>query len=462
MRPHIVYLSHAGPITAPDGATASRRPVRVVADFGDESYVPLQLPAVGWRDRASLLKRRLAQEFPDTPYRLALPLASGRAPAESTHVLCALPAEPIDRFTRDAVAQGIEVAGIWSVALLAAWWLRRAGAARARGLVVLRTPAGVRHVFVSGGVPIVSRLVADALGAESSADDPRELERTVQYLRNTRLLAPDERITAWAWGVQPDPRAAGAALQWQPGPRLRGVPDPQVHGLPALLELLARAVPRTQFAPDSVRIHWRARRAARALHAGAGACALLAAVGATLHLQLAGAQRAEVLRLERELAAADAQRTQALAAYARAGLAPETVAAALAVYDEQARRAPRVESALRALAGAFATTATWRLDEAQWQVADAAGAPEAGACAVAQGEPGAAVLRIRGQTHEAGLRAIEADRVRFEAALHRTAGVTFATERAPLTLETQPLRGGGDAPRSQPFAYCLRMTEASR
>ncbi|MFZ5540868.1 MAG: hypothetical protein ACOY5V_14145, partial [Pseudomonadota bacterium] len=157
-----------------------------------------------------------------------------------------------------------------------------------------------------------------------------------------------------------------------------------------------------------------------------------------------------------------AQRTQALAAYARAGLAPETVAAALAVYDEQARRAPRVESALRALAGAFATTATWRLDEAQWQVADAAGAPEAGACAVAQGEPGAAVLRIRGQTHEAGLRAIEVDRVRFEAALHRTAGVTFATERAPLTLDTQPLRGGGDAPRSQPFAYCLRMTEASR
>ncbi|MFN3564516.1 MAG: hypothetical protein ACK4V1_00830 [Burkholderiaceae bacterium] len=461
MRPQVVYLSHAGPIAPADGTVASRGPLRVVADFADESCVSVQLPAVGWRDRASLLKRRLAQEFPDTPYRLALPVATGRAAQGPTHVLCALPSEPVDRFTQDAVAHGDEIEGIWSVALLAAWWLRRAGVSRARGLVVLRTPSGVRHVFLNGGVPAVSRLVADALNGEAASDDQRELERTVQYLRNMRLLGADERISAWAWGVRSDGLAEGKALQWQPGPALRGLPDPQAHGLPALLELLARAAPRTQFAPDSARVHWRARRTARALYAGAGACALLIIAGAALQAQLAGVQRAQLLRLERELSSAELRRAQMLAAYERAGAAPQDVTAALAAY-EPLRQSPRVETALRAVAGAFSTTATWRLDEVHWQVDDASGAPDAGPCAATPGETAGAVLRIRGQTHEAGLRAIESDRIRFEAALRETRGMAFAAEQAPLALDAQPLRGGGDAPRNQPFAYCLRMAEASR
>lgn len=461
MQPQIVYLGNAGPIASTDGAVASRGPLRVVADFTDESYVPVQVPAAGRRDRAALLKRRLAQEFPDTPYRLALPVAAGRAAQGPTHVLCALPSERVDRFARDAVARGDEIEGIWSVALLAAWWLRRAGVARARGLVVLRTPAGVRHVFLNGGVPAVSRLVAHALSGEAVSDDARELERTAQYLRNMRLLDADERIPAWAWGVRHDGRAAGAALQWQPGPALRGLPDPQVHGLPALLALLARATPRTQFAPDSARIHWRARRAARSLYVGGGACALLIVAGAALQAQLAGTQRAQLQRLEHELSSAGAQRAQMLAAYERAGVAPEEVAATLAAY-ERLRAAPRVETALRALAGAFSKTATWRLDEVHWQVDDPSSAPDAGPCAATPGETASAVLRIRGQTQEAGLRAIESDRIRFETALRETRGLTFAAEQAPLALDAQPLRGGGDAPRSQPFAYCLRLAETSR
>jgi hypothetical protein len=466
MKAQLVYVSGAGPLAISEAA-APDAPLMVVADFADESYVPVRLPKLGWRDRRSLLRRRLAQDFADTSYRLALPLAGPKHGQGETHVLAAVPAEALERLTQPALAAGREIAGVWTVSLLAAWWLRRARVPpriAVRGLVVVRTPAGVRHVFLSGGLPTVSRLVAEDIGGDGAPDHGRELERTVQYLRNARLLGGEERVPAWAWGVPLDDRAPDAgrgALHWQSGPILRGLPDVQAQGLPALLALLARKPPRTQFAPDSVRRHWWARRTANAVYAVAAVSAALAVAAAAALALDARAAEEKARRIAQDIGAVEERLAEVRARFERAGVAPETASAAVAAYDAHLRREPQPHTALRLLAQAFSAAPTWRLDELRWSVANEAGTEERAPCAQpAQGRH-AAIVQLRGATREVGLREIAADRARFEARVRGSPGVTFTAEQAPLALDGQALRGGGDAPRSQPFAYCVRVPEAS-
>lgn len=79
-------------------------------------------------------------------------------------------------------------------------------------------------------------------------------------------------------------------MRWLATPTLKGLPDPAEHGLAALLALLRRRRPRTQFAPaDWLREH----RARRVTYWVAGASALACALLAGLALQqLANAQAA--------------------------------------------------------------------------------------------------------------------------------------------------------------------------
>ncbi|HXF47408.1 MAG TPA: hypothetical protein VNK91_14950, partial [Burkholderiaceae bacterium] len=124
MKPQVLYVSAAGEIAVGEAAAAA--PAIVVADFAEEAYLPVQLPPAGWRDRAPLLARRLAQEFSDTPYRLALALPRAAVPNGYTHVLAALPGAPLAALAARLAAQRRELVGVWSVALAASWWLQQA------------------------------------------------------------------------------------------------------------------------------------------------------------------------------------------------------------------------------------------------------------------------------------------------------------------------------------------------
>lgn len=457
MKAQVLYASAAGEIAV--GEAAAGAPAIVLADFAEEAYVPAQLPRAGWRDRAALVARRLAQEFPETSYRLALSLPRGAMPDGYTHVLAALPEAPLAALAERLHAQRRELLGVWSVALAASWWLQQSRCVEPRALVVIRTPAGVRHVLLVHGRPVLSRLVLEELTGETALDPVRELDRTVQYLRNARWLAADERLAAFCWG-EPLPAAAPAAarsaLRWMSTPRLSGLPDPAEQGLAALAALLTRRRPRTQFAPAAARVVHRARRVARAtVVAGALTAALLAAVGLqqTLAARALAAQRAAT---DGDLVAARAELARAHEALRRAGIDPQALNAALHAHERlgtAAQPAPALRRVAQALTGLHAL----RVDELVWEVADGGGNTESAAGCGDAAPDKTALVRLRGETRELPWRTIDAERERFEARLRAQSGVALHAERAPLALAQAPLRGGGDAPRALPFAYCVRF-----
>lgn len=462
MKRQILYLTSAG-IVAVDEAPA-RAPAVVVADLPDESYVPLQLPPVGWRDRGALLARHLAQHFPDTPYRLAIRLAAS-APNGYTHLLAALPADPLRHLQMPGGCDGREIVGVWSVALAVAWWMRVARRPVAKGLVLVRTPAGVRHILLAGGRPVVSRLVSEELTAEAAVDHPRELQRTVQYLRNAKWLAADERVESWSWGERLDehaPPAVRGALLWQPTPQLRGLPDPTQHGAAALFALLARRQPRTQFAPPEVLLPRRARQAALALQV----CAALIAA-ALLALGVAEVRDGRAALAERAALGEAAVRLQRELDHARrrlrdAGVDGAALRGALAAHARLPATAVTLDHGLRVVAGALGSAASFRLDELDWgDAGNATGDAQGAGCAV-EDASAHTVARLRGSTREVDWRTIAVDRERFERALRTAPGVELHAERAPLALDRAPLRRGADTPRAQPFSYCVRIAGGRR
>ncbi|MCS7101595.1 MAG: hypothetical protein NZL99_07865 [Burkholderiaceae bacterium] len=458
----VVYVSAAGALAV----SGERRgaPCVIVADFAEEACTPVQVPPAGWRDRHLLLERRLAHECADTPFRAALPLSGPHQPHGWTHVLVSLPAATLQQLLEEWAASGQEVVGVWTTALAAAWWLKQARMAVARGLVVLRTPSGVRHILLAGGLPVVSRLVAEAIDGEERLDQARELERTVQYLRNARWLAPDEAIPAWNWGLPPEqfpPSLARGALRWQPAPRLSGLPDPGEQGAAAVFALMARRQPRMQLAPPALLAVRRARRFARMLVSGsavaggalavAGAMLVQAAVG--LHQQRAG------LALDKQRAQAEV--AQAMAVLQRANVPPKTLAAALALHGRLTEtRALEMADAFRLLAAQIADLRTLRLDEIEWTQPPTA--EQAAACGAAGAADTKALLRIAGHSSAAAPRpeVVEEGR-RLHRRLAAQPKAAVHALRAPFAVEREPLRAEGDVAQPQPFAFCLRFLEAA-
>ncbi len=471
MRTEVVYLSSAGPVPLAAEEGAPRAPLAVIADFVDESVERVTLPRVRGPDEARLLARRLAQQFPDTPYRLALRL-SGQ-PGPDTHLLVGVPAAGLDALLAPAVTAGREVLGVWTVALLVAWWVECAGLKPARQLVVVPTPAGVRHVFLVAGMPVVSRLIPrDLAGQTPERLVGEELERTVQYLYNARLAERDAALPAWGFGAEPSDLSSSARvpLRWEPVPAVRGLPDVAARGLVALAELLTQRPPRTQLAPAALRVHTHARLVKRIAAAAAGVAAAVLTGSAALAWSEAAvhAQAAAAIASR----AADARRAHemAQAAATALGTSAQVAVQALEAYEREVERAPQPGAALATLARAFEAVPAYRLNELHWRAlpsaaaeppqAQPAAAPNAQAsaqtCLAPDGHSAEASVYLAGEVAAAtSLRQTAAARERFEAQLAATA-VGVQVLRAPIE-PTGPL-SAEQGPRA--FAYCVYLRGA--
>lgn len=455
MRTEVVYLSHAGPLPMLPGGDAGA-PLAVIADLIEEHLERVALPRVRGADLQRLLARRLAQQFPDTPYRLALPW---RGAGEPTHVLIGVPAQRIDALLDPAVQSGRALRGVWTVALLVAWWLRLARVRPPHLLAVIPTPAGVRHVYLCGGIPAVSRLVPRDLDGHGEAGLDEELNRTVQYLYNARLIERGAALPAWLLGVSEGAPLQRVQVHWQTPPAVRGLPDIGARGLAALAELLQRRPPRAQLAPAPLRVHWQARQvrtAVAAAGAAVSAAFLVGGVGAALE---AGMARATAVALRAEVTAIARDERSAAEAAAASGVTPQFAAAALRVHRREIEALPTPQAALFAAAPAFEAAPEFTLHEFVWRAAEAAAAGEPAAaegsagtgCAAPRADE-AAVLYVAGRVgEEVALRAALVARERFERALAQPASARFELRRAPVSPEG-PI-DSTQGPRS--FAYCI-------
>lgn len=473
----ILYLSAEGEHRLP-GAAGSRAqaPIGLVADFVEEAAVRAALPRMRGRDMQALVTRRLEQEFRETAYRTAWRLGPGRAPKTADWLFLGLPlAHRLDARLASLAQEGRAVSGVWTVGLLVADWLRRTRVRAPALLVVLPTPAGIRHVFLENGQPVLSRLtsVPNEPGAAAA-----ELERTVHYLYNARLVERGLEIPAWLWGqgtaqaIVVDRTVAG--LRFEPGPSARTGEDPAREGLDALLRMASRRPPALQLAPDTVRLRHIAAQTRRTLAWVAG----LATVGL---LGMAAVEFSATQRYRSEMAAlrADIARQQAEVDAIRvrqAGLVDvdaQTVREAVAAHDAIVAAAPSFGNGLALASLGFERSPAYQLDELHWALADAgmaAGEPaaqDADACPPAPVDDGSgapvpitAGMTLYGELPtQLSVRDAMAARRAFEAAFAGRADARLVGRKTPVDTSGGAIRGGGEAEDGdRAFAYCLHWS----
>lgn len=257
-------------------------PLCVVVDFADEAYVLATLPFMRGSDAALLRRRRLEREFPGAQLTTLVTLRRRPRDGVSDAVMIAVNGGPGLQETLADLGARHALRGVYTPALLAAAWLRRAQLRDRRVLIALPTPAGVRLMFLDGERPTLSRLT----GALSPVSTPTEIARTVQYLQNTQRIERGEPVELWFWGFNDADAAAclPSGVPVRPGatPRVAGLPDPERDGLAALVELASSRPPSLQLAPDSLRLGWRAGQVERAGRVAAAAALLLCAGAAAL------------------------------------------------------------------------------------------------------------------------------------------------------------------------------------
>jgi hypothetical protein len=458
MRRAVLYISGTGAEWIGQQSDTDRTPVLAVADLAEESITRVSLPPVRGLARRQLLARRLQQQFADTSYRLALGLGAA-ASAEATDVLIGVPAQRLDEALRPHLAAGRPISGVWTVTLLVAWWARLSRRAVSHCLVVLPTAAGIRHVLLVHGIPVLTRLVPHELGAAPHASAAQELARTLQYLLNARLVQPSKPLTAWALGTDPvTVLGINVPLAWQTPPAVHGMPDVGSRGVYGLFELLARRAPPRQLAPPSVRLHDFARTVRRSAFVATTVFALAACAGVAERWASAALQGARLEALRSEAAVLQTRVESAQKLVAEAGASPEDAMRRLQAYEAATGSGVPIGQALAALARAFEAAEPYRLGTLQWTAKAAAEDEAAGPsqCTPPAGEAeDGAVARIEGSV--AGslpIREVAQARRRFEAALDHSGVRGFSVVRPPIDVDGATGIASGDG-QPRPFSYCV-------
>lgn len=278
----------------PIAPEALKGEVSVVVDFIEATATRLTIPHAKGLDRKRLINRRISQEFRDTDYRAGLLLGPSEKPGHDDVLAIGIGApKPLDAALLPGVSNGMSVRALWTPALLTAEWFHRCKDAPVRALVLMVTPSGVRQILIDHGHALLGRLIARNVEAIELDLLMTEVDRTVQYLRNSRLVPRDEPLTVLCWGLQHSPESIAAALprglQWAQTPQMSGVPSLEQEGLAALMRFAAKHPPKAQLAPLRIRINYLARQW-RARMFALTAVLLLAITAIALPLQLQSRQ----------------------------------------------------------------------------------------------------------------------------------------------------------------------------
>jgi len=296
----------------------------VLADVVEEDFFQENIPAVHGADRRALLSRKLAQRYRDVS--LAIPISLGsetHAGRREERILFTsfTSAHLFQPWLESLRSNNARVAGVFSVALVAASAGRRLGFKKGRYLLVSLQQAGLRQSYVENGRIRFSRMGrVDRSDPRAIAQDcATESNRIYQYLVNTRILprdtraldvlvlAPSEHKSLYDAACVDSSRLAFHVRDLDRvahGLGLKSAPvETMAEGL--FLHVLADSAPREQFADDGLRRFYDLWRARVGLVAGGlalfGACLLYSGVN-LLDIRHVNDQAAENRRAEALLA----------------------------------------------------------------------------------------------------------------------------------------------------------------
>jgi hypothetical protein len=327
-------------------------------DFAEESYTRSALPRL-WSPamRGQLLQRRLAQQFPDHPYRTAVVVpAGGLRPPEYASLIALPDVVQVQGLLVRARERGVRVPGMWPLSQLLAGLAPRGQDT----LLTLQLPSGLRHVLVMQGVAVFSRLRPDSGDAPGEWLD--DAERTAQYLA-VQGWVPAAPLPAHIWHSRED------VVVEDLRDTLSNVDLAGVHAVPDVLQraLAGKRPVQGQLLPSQTTADWRAARIARfAMAASAG--------GLAATLVYAGVTEWQTREVRQQAAAdlAAAQRaggeTARVLATAQGNIGESGMAqATVQTWNDAVRRQPQAQVALQHLSGVLTQFPRLSLDRIVWR-----------------------------------------------------------------------------------------------
>jgi hypothetical protein len=264
---------------------------RMLVDIAEEGFQFESVPYVRGRDRGALLKRKLNQFFYGSPLTVTLSHGREAGGRRDERMLFAALTRPqlIEPWLAALRAAEAQLAGVYSLPLLAPVLAEQLHWTSEACLLVSLTPAGVRQTYLDRGRLRFSRLsplagtdIGEAAGAAAT-----EVARTAQYLTGQRIvvradalpvlvLARAQQHAAFAAACRDSDDLRFLMLDLAQVERNCGLRDaPPESGSESLfLHLLARQPPSRQFAAAAARRFYRLWQIRYAINASAAAAML--------------------------------------------------------------------------------------------------------------------------------------------------------------------------------------------
>lgn len=379
-------------------------PALLLADLVEEDFQRINVPHVGGMGGRKLLKRRLQQQYRETPYRhfeIQGRMAEGRR--DDMVLLAALTNPATVQPWLDALDQlQIPLAGLYSTTLLSSALVARLSLRDEHLLLLTQQSGGWRQSYFHNGRLKFSRLTAAINRDGQPINLGSETAKTQQFLTSVRLMGRGNVLHA----VVIAPLASTPVLesQCEDGPEtsfrflalhhvtsklglrsdaLRVTELAAQLADPMLLALLARQHSVSQYPLGSVRRHFKLWRIRRTLYWSSAVVGTASLLWMGVNLWQARDAQQESARLMAEAASYDQRYRSVMAAMPPSVTSTANMRAAVNVERMLGTQAPTPYDMTAMVSAALEQSPQIRLQQLEWKVAQADGA---GAPAGAQGD----------------------------------------------------------------------------
>ncbi len=210
-------------------------PLHVLVDIIEEELRREVVPRLWGRNRSQVIQRRQERIFHGTPYHRCVSQGRDREGRERLLYSGLTNPDLVAPWMRALVANGIPVAGIWSVQLMSRELLQKISARSEYALLIGVHGSGLRQTFFFQGRTLISRMTPMRTGAAGEAPMAvlrDEIGRTRQYLNSLHLLPRGVTLDLFILGEERLSGVDGASWNGIIGP------DGELHrpGLAAVAE----------------------------------------------------------------------------------------------------------------------------------------------------------------------------------------------------------------------------------
>jgi hypothetical protein len=385
-------------------------PVYLLADLIEEDFQRLHLPHVGGRAGATLMQRRLLQQYRETPFRHHEVQGREAGGRRDDVVLLSALTNPVTVLPWvEALEQlRIPLAGLYSTTLLSEHLVRKLGLLDDHLLLITQQSAGWRQSYFQRGQLKFSRLTPAIDRDGDAVNVGTETAKTQQFLTSVRLVPRGSVLQAVV--IAPGDQLGALDAQCVEGPEtaFRFLPLAQVAdrlGLQieagkaqeganrladsVLLALLAKTRPSSHYTLGPWRRYYQLWRARRNLYVAAATIAAVCACAFGINLWQTAGARADSARLAAEARQFDRRYNDVMAAMPPRVTTTANMRAAINVERMLALQGPSPWQLTAMVSAALEQSPQIRLVQLGWKV-DLPGQPATTAPVLANGSTGTA------------------------------------------------------------------------